>query len=49
MINVWQAMLFMAIGAALMGAANWFNWKKYYEGKREEQDRLSYVRRQGGK
>lgn len=49
MLSVWQALLFMGLGAALMGVANWFNWRKYYEGKREEQERLSYVRKVGNK
>lgn len=30
-----QALLFMALGAALMALANAFGWHKYYEGKRE--------------
>lgn len=34
-IGVLWALLYMALGAALMGAANWFGWKKYYDGKME--------------
>ena len=35
MSNVWEALMFMAIGAALMWVANCFGWRKYHEGRNE--------------
>lgn len=36
-MNIWGALGFMGLGMALAHVYNWIAWRKYYEGKRENE------------
>lgn len=39
MISIWWALFFMALGGAIVWGFDRYAWRKYYEGKREHEER----------